>query len=199
MKKKKYSLISVTTPRSISPYSRRKVQTHNPQISQSDSDLSGFPSSNGTWVGSTRLCRRRRGNHGPSLDHPRPWRTAQGTASGDAQSAEAVYVGGSVLPVSADGYILEVWDEAELRGRVLLSNRAPPSPEIYYEKPEECVVDRCCSNFLLASLLGHSSCCEDRAVESARREAQEQGVSDDDDDGDGYKWILFSIFMDYYC
>jgi hypothetical protein len=47
-KEKKYSLISLTTPRSISPYSRRKVQTHNPQISQSDSDLLGFPSSNGT-------------------------------------------------------------------------------------------------------------------------------------------------------
>ncbi|KAJ6321918.1 hypothetical protein OIU77_011913 [Salix suchowensis] len=30
--------------------------------------------------------------------------------------------------------------------------------------------------FLLASLLGHSSCCEDRAVETARREAQDQGV-----------------------
>jgi len=84
------------------------------------------------------------------------------------------------LPVSADGHILEVRDEAELRGRVLYSNRAPPTPEINHEEPEECLVDRCCTRFLLAALLGYSSCCEDRAVESARREAEEQGVIDDD-------------------
>ena len=70
----------------------------------------------GAGMGCARVRRGRRGDHGAAADDPGARRFAKGADRGDAEPAEAVLVGGAVLPVPVNGHILEVRDEAILRG-----------------------------------------------------------------------------------
>ncbi|KAK3221932.1 hypothetical protein Dsin_008957 [Dipteronia sinensis] len=107
----------------------------------------------------------------PGLDGLR-----RGLIAGDAQSAEAVLVGGAVLSVLAHGHLLEVRDAPQVRGRLLHADGALAPSEIHHEEPAQRAPDRLGFGFLLVALLGHQSRCQDRAVESEGREAQEQGL-----------------------
>ena len=112
-------------------------------------------------MGCAWLRRRCRGNHGTPPHNPRPRWPSQGLNRCDPESSQAVPFGGTVLPLLAHGYLLEVRDSAELRGRFLHPIGAFAPPEIYHEEPAQCAFDWCRFDFLLASIFGHQFGCED--------------------------------------
>lgn len=65
-------------------------------------------------MGCARVRRGSRGDHGHPSHDPWPRRAAKGADRCDAEPDETVSVGGSVLLVPDDGYILEIRESTEL-------------------------------------------------------------------------------------
>lgn len=65
-------------------------------------------------MGCARLRRSSRSDNGASSHNPRPRRSSQGTRRRYEESSQTVSLGGSVLPLSSDGHLLEIRNQAKL-------------------------------------------------------------------------------------
>lgn len=115
-------------------------------------------------MGCARLRRGGRSDHDRAPDNAGARRTPQGARRRHAQPPETVSIHRPVLPLPADGHLLEVRDDAFVRRGVVHAVGAPPPPEIDDEIPEERDPHRGGARVLLDPLLGHSSGGQDRAA-----------------------------------
>lgn len=74
---------------------------------------------NGVGMGRSWLRCRRRGNHGPSLDSPRPRWPPQRSNRRHSQPSQAIPLRRPLLPLLTHGHLLEIRDSPHLRIRLL--------------------------------------------------------------------------------
>lgn len=116
-------------------------------------------------MGRPWIRRRRRGGNAPSPYFTRAWPSPHGACDGDAERAQADAIGCAVLPLLADGYILEVRDAADVRpGARVHADGAPSPSEIDHEEPAKWAPDSRRAATLLAFVLCHKPRCSPRTA-----------------------------------